>query len=270
MRAADEGIFVSLKSISKFCHDIQDDRLNEQLVLHYLNSLAVTQDDKIQKRLLEELIREYVILEKKVDGLLKNTLPEMVANEIKYSGRFAARPYHCTILFSDIAGFTRLAEKIPGERLIELLDSYFRAMDDLVVSYRGTKIKTIGDAYMAVFGSPHEYEDHAVMAVKTGMAMLELTDSVNRQYDQNLQIRIGVHTGRVMAGVVGKERMQFDVFGDNVNIASRFESSGEKGKVNISYETYVRTRNLFDFQERGDIVLKDKASMKAYFVLRER
>jgi class 3 adenylate cyclase len=231
--------------------------------------VAVIQDDSIQKRLLEELIRGYVVLEKRVDGLLKNTLPEMVANEIKYGGRFPPRSYDCTILFSDIAGFTRLAERISGDRLIELLDGLFRGMDDLVVSFRGTKIKTIGDAYMAVFGAPREYDDHAVMAVKTGMAFLKLVDSFNRQNGYGIQIRVGIHTGMVMAGVVGRERMQFDIFGDNVNIAARFESSGEKGRVNVSHDTYARTRDCFDFEERGEIALKHKANMKAYFAVKE-
>lgn len=261
---------MSITSISNLYRDVHDDRLKNRVILDYLHSVATIQDDRIQKRLLEELIREYVVLEKRVDGLLKNTLPEAVANEIKYGGKFAPRPYECTILFSDIAGFTQLAERIPGESLIELLDRLFKEMDDLVVRFKGTKIKTIGDAYMAVFGAPVEYKNHAIMAVKTGVALLNLVDAFNRQQCQSLQIRIGIHTGRVMAGVVGKERMQFDVFGDNVNIASRFESSGEKGRVNVSYETHTRTREHFHFEERGEISLKNKANMKAYFVLKER
>ncbi len=261
---------VKEKTLSKMCRDIKDSRMSDPVILDYLNAVAVIQDDGIQKRLQNELIREYVMLEKRVDSLLKNTLPEMVANEIKDSGRFAPRSYDCTILFCDIAGFTRLAESISGEVLIELLDSLFRGMDDLLVNFRGTKIKTIGDAYMAVFGAPHAYADHAVMAVKTGLALLDLLDSFNRQRDHNLQVRIGIHTGAVMAGVVGKERMQFDIFGDHVNIASRFESSGEKGRVNVSYETYIRARDHFDFEERGKIALKNKANMRAYFVVGER
>jgi adenylate cyclase len=260
---------MSLKSIATLYQDAQDKGLKDQPILDYLNSVATIQDDRIQKRLLEELIREYVVLEKRVDGLLKNTLPETVANEIKYAGKFLPHPYTCTILFSDIAGFTQLAERIPGNTLIELLDRLFKGMDDLVVSFNGTKIKTIGDAYMAVFGAPIEYEDHAVMAVRTGMALLKMVDSFSRQNDQSLQIRIGIHTGRVMAGVVGKERMQFDVFGDNVNIASRFESSGVKGRVNVSHETYMNTRDFFEFEERGEIALKNKSNMNAYFVVRE-
>jgi class 3 adenylate cyclase len=260
---------MSLKSIAKLCQDMQDTGSRDQVILDYLSSVANLEDDRIQKRLLEELIREYVVLEKRVDGLLKNTLPETVANEIKYSGKFLPRPYDCTILFFDIVGFTRLAERISGDMLIGLLDRLFQGMDDLVVSFKGTKIKTIGDAYMAVFGAPCAYDNHAVMAVKTGIELLKLVESFNGQNNQSLQVRLGIHTGRVMAGVVGKARMQFDVFGDNVNIASRFESSGEKGRVNVSHETYMSARELFEFEERGEIVLKNKANMKAYFVVRE-
>ncbi len=260
---------MSIDSITTLCLDVHDDRLKERVILEYLNFVAKIQDDQVQKRLLEELIREYVVLEKRVDSLLKNTLPETVANEIKDGGKYAPRHYDCTILFSDIVGFTKMAERIPGDVLIELLDRLFGSMDDLVVSFSGTKIKTIGDAYMAVFGAPRAFDDHAAMAVRTGMTLLKLVDFFNRQNNESLQVRIGIHTGRVMAGVVGKERMQFDVFGDNVNIASRFESSGEKGRVNVSHETYMRTRDFFEFEERGEIALKNKANMKAYFVLRE-
>lgn len=256
-------------STSEVVNAIQTVGLNEQATLEYLNSLAIIQDDGIHKRLQKELLREYVILEKKVDGLLKNTLPEMVASEIKCSGRFEPRFYHCTILFTDIVGFTRLAEKVSGELLIELLDNLFRGVDELVKKFKGTKIKTIGDAYMAVFGAPHAYENHAFMAVKTAMRLLDLLAEFNRQHQQQLQVRIGIHTGEVIAGVVGEERMQFDIFGDNVNIASRFESSGAEGRINVSHETFLLVRDCFRFEERGEISLKNKANMKAYFVLEE-
>ncbi len=260
---------MTLNSLSKFYRDARNEGFDNRLMLEYIRSMAVIQDDNIQKRLLEELIRGYVVLEKRVDGLLKNTLPEMVANEIKYGGRFRPRSYDCTILFSDIANFTRLAERISGEQLIELLDELLSGMDDLIMRFRGTKIKTIGDAYMAVFGAPREYDGHAVMAVNAGMAFLKLVDSFNRQSGYGIQIRVGIHTGTVMAGVVGKERMQFDIFGDNVNIAARFESSGEAGRVNVSHDTYARTRDYFDFEERGEIALKNKANMRAYFAVKE-
>jgi class 3 adenylate cyclase len=257
------------KSLSQLYHDIHDEDMKDRAIFYYLESVATTQDDHVQKRLLVELIREYVSLEKRVDGLLKNTLPETVATEIKYGGKYEPRSFDCTIFFSDIAGFTKLAERVSGEVLVEMLDSLFKRMDDLVMGFRGTKIKTIGDAYMAVFGTPVEYKDHAARAVKTGIAFLKLVDDFNGRNQTDIQIRIGIHTGRVMAGVVGKERMQFDVFGDNVNIASRFESSGEKGQVNVSHETYMRTKCFFAFKERGEITLKNKEDMKAYFVTGE-
>ncbi|MDI6726607.1 MAG: adenylate/guanylate cyclase domain-containing protein [Smithellaceae bacterium] len=256
--------------IAKLSNDLRDKRLSDSSIIDYLDSIAKINDDRIHKKLLEELIRQYVILEKRVDSLLKNTLPERVANEIKYGGWFPPRPYDCTILFSDIVGFTGLAERIPGDELIGILDRLFKEIDDLVVSFRGTKIKTIGDAYMAVFGAPCEDEGHAVMAVKTGLELVGLVDSFNRGINQRLRLRIGIHSGKVMAGVVGKERMQFDVFGDNVNIAARFESAGEAGKVNVSHATYIKTNHRFEFEERGEIALKNKADMKAYFVLGER
>jgi class 3 adenylate cyclase len=239
------------------------------LVLDYLNSLAIIEDDTIQKKLLKEVIQKYVILEKKVDSLLKNTLPAKVAEEIKYEGWFTPRSYNCTILFSDFVGFTRLSERISGEVLIGILDKLFSAFDKITARFKGTKIKTIGDSYMAVFGAPDEFEEHAVMAVRAGLALLKVIETFNGESDKEFHIRIGIHTGKVMAGVVGEERMQFDVFGDNVNTASRLESSGETGKINISEETYLQTRNFFKFEERGKISLKNKDSMKAYFVIKE-
>jgi class 3 adenylate cyclase len=261
---------MTLAFIAKRYQAAQGAAERDPVLLDYLESVASTQDDRIQKRLLEELIREYVFLEKRVDRLLKNTLPETVADEIKYGGKFLPRPYDCTILFADIVEFTRLAEGIPGDVLIEVLDRLFQGMDDLVAGFHGTKIKTMGDAYMAVFGAPTECEAHAVMAVRTGVAFLKLVESFNRDSGWSLQIRVGIHTGRVIAGVVGKDRMQFDVFGDSVNTASRFESSGQAGKVNVSQATFLASRDCFEFAERGEIAIKNKDSMKAYFVVGER
>ena len=212
-------------------------------------------DENIQDTILlavEKVIEKY-FLEKRVDSLLKNTLPESVAEEMKYRGKFAPRQYHCTILFSDFVQFTRLAETISDELLIKLLDELFVGFDDLIKHFDGTKIKTIGDAYMAVFGAPEWYETHAQKAVKAGMALFDFVNAFNRENSQKFQMRIGIHTGPVMAGVVGKERMQFDVFGDQVNIASRFETSGQAGgstsprKPTRGLRTNLSLRNALDF-----------------------
>jgi len=260
---------MDVSSILKLCKEgpVDRDSLNE-MIRKYLDSVAQREDDEIQKKLLKDLIQKYVSLEKRVDLLLKNTLPERVAEEIKYEGAFTPRQFRCTILFSDFAGFTQLAEKIPGEKLINVLDELFGGFDAIIAGLRGTKIKTIGDAYMAVFGAPEAYEGHAANAVNAGLEMQGFVGRFNEENNLSFGMRIGIHTGTVMAGVVGQQRMQFDVFGDNVNIASRFESSGEKDGVNVSQETYSETKDLFVFKERGAIVLKHKENMKAYFALR--
>ena len=245
-----------------------DSEAVRQLGLEYLDSLARLQDDALQKKLLQELIEEYVILEKRVDSLLKNTLPGPVADEIKYEGRFVPKRFDCTILFTDLVGFTALSESLSPQVLVHTLDRLFTGFDALMARFRGTKIKTIGDAYMAVFGAPEPYEAHPVNAVRAGLVMLSDVERFNQETGHDFRMRIGIHTGSVMAGVVGKERMQFDVFGDNVNIASRFESSGEGGRVNVSHATYERTKEAFDFEERGLITLKNKGDMRAYFALR--
>ena len=154
--------------------------------------------------------------------------------------------------------------------IADILDKLFKGFDNLIVQFKGTKIKTIGDAYMIVFGAPNEFEDHAIMAIRAGMSLLQFVDIFNMENNQDFQMRIGIHSGRVMAGVVGKERMQFDVFGDDVNIASRFESSGEKRRINVSEQTYLKTKDFFEFEDRGKIPLKNKAPMKGYFVIREK
>jgi class 3 adenylate cyclase len=238
----------------------------ERLIRRYLESLARLEDDAIHRDLLEELIHDYVKLERRVDSLLKNTLPPAVADEIKVKRYFPPRPFDCSILFTDLVGFTGLAERISGEDLVDLLDRIFRDFDGVVNRNGGTKIKTIGDAYMAVFGAPVPLENHAVPAIRTGLELLESLDRFRAVTGHNLAMRVGIHSGKVVAGVVGAERMQFDVFGDTVNVAARFESSGENGRVNVSHETYLRAGDRFRYAERGKIPLKNKEAMKAYFV----
>lgn len=123
---------------------------------------------------------------------------------------------------------------------------------------------------MVVFGAPEKIEADACQAIRAGLKMMKFIDDFNRDRPLTFEMRVGIHTGQVMAGVVGNERMQFDVFGDNVNIASRFESSGEPGRINISEATYCLAKSHFTFEKRGLISLKNKEAMEAYFVVDER
>lgn len=236
----------------------------KELIINYFDSKAKIHDDKIQNKLLNELVNKYVLLEKKVDSLLKNTLPTVVANEIKNSNTFNPTESFVTILFTDFVGFTKLAEKIKNQELINFLDDIFTAFDFIIQKFNGTKIKTIGDSYMVVFGAPVLFDDHAEYALN---AAVEMLDFVKEYKNKNFNIRIGIHSGDVIAGVVGKLRMQYDVFGDNVNIASRFESAAEINSINISEETYLLVKNKFNFNERGYIELKNKPKMKAYTLI---
>lgn len=258
------------KILSEWIKSHPDDISGNVLLENNLESLATIDDDALQKRFLKKLIRNYVLLEKKVDSLLKNTLPETVAEELKIEGHFQPRAYHCTILFTDFVGFTALSEVIKGSVLVETLNTIFTKFDKNINKFRGTKIKTIGDAYMAIFGAPTPYENHAIKAIKSAFAMLDSIQKFNLTSKHPFHMRVGIHSGEVMAGVVGRERMQFDVFGDNVNIASRFEASGEKDKINVSETTYRLAENHFEFKDRGPIALKHKKNMNAYFAIREK
>lgn len=239
----------------------------EKLSNDFIAALATLEDSAIQKRLLQDLIEKYVDLEKRVDGLLRNTLPESVAEEIKFNGTYPAREFAGTIFFSDCAGFTRLAEKMSSKKLIQRLHVLFSGIDVIMERYGGTKIKTIGDSYMAVFGAPISMENHARMAVESALDIVKYLKEFNAGQPLSIDMRFGIHSGSFMGGVVGKDRMQFDIFGDNVNIASRFESAGERGRVNISEDTCRLVSDFFVFEDRGEITLKNKSPMKAFFVV---
>ena len=244
-----------------------EDLATRRLQLDYLDTLATLNEGEIQTRLLKEIIHDYVSLEARVDGLLKNTLPSSVAEEIKSSGRFEPRECDCTILFSDLVHFTRLAEALPAQALVEVLDRLFGNFDELTEEQGGTKIKTIGDAYMVVFGAPLPLERHAARAINCGLDMMSRVSRLRRDTGHDLALRVGIHSGKVTAGVVGRLRMQVDVFGDNVNIASRFETAGEPGRVNVSEETRRQAGAAFTFEQRGLIKLKNKDPMAAYYAL---
>ncbi len=238
----------------------------QPLLLSFLDAKAKLEDASIQRRLLKRLLTRHAQLAVRVDSLLRNTLPSSVADEITYRGSFTPAEYDCSILFSDFESFTTLAEDLRPVTLVGILHRIFSRFDDITAAWSGTKVKTMGDAYMAVFGAPERYDGHAGKAVRAGLQMVSAVHEFNLKTSVDLRMRVGVHTGKVVAGVVGKQRMQFDVFGDDVNIASRFESSGSAGRVNVSENTYRETLDQFRFEERGLVPFKNKGLMRAYFV----
>jgi adenylate cyclase len=208
---------------------------------------------------------------RKSDVLLRNVLPEVIAEELKQTDRVQPIDYEsASVLFTDFVGFTQIAEGFTPQELIEELDSCFSEFDRISKKHRLEKIKTIGDSYMAVGGVPLANRTHAVDCV---LAALEIEEMVSRLQEKRMtesrpywEIRIGIHSGDLVAGVVGREKFSYDVWGDTVNTASRLESSGVAGRINISGATQELVKDFFDCEFRGKVPAKHKGEIDMYFV----
>ena len=211
-----------------------------------------------------------IALEKeRSDNLLLNILPKETAQELKDKGKIEAKKYQSvTVLFTDFIGFTSFAEHLSPEVLVETIDYYFSKFDMIIDKYGLEKIKTVGDAYMAASGLTFEDGHHAKQMVLTAK---EINEFVMQSKNDNttpgtFDIRIGINTGPVVAGVVGTKKFAYDIWGDTVNIASRMESNSEAGRINISENTYQIIKSDFDCEYRGELAVKNRGQMKMYFV----
>jgi len=207
----------------------------------------------------------------KSDSLLLNILPASVAEELKSEDSVAPRHYEsASVLFTDFVGFTQIAEGMTPEQLIDELDHCFSRFDEIARRHNLEKIKTIGDSYMAVGGVPLANNTNAVDGVRAALEiqqfMLELSERKKALNQPCWQLRLGIHTGPLVAGVIGREKFAYDVWGDTVNTASRLESAGVAGRINISEATYERVKDSFDCEYRGKIAAKHKGEIDMYFV----
>lgn len=221
---------------------------------------------KVEERIREKLAA--VLDEKeKSDKLVEDLFPKGTADEIKESGRAKSKKFEmATVLFSDIQGFTKIAEEMNPEVLIDELDKFFFHFDSVVEKYNIEKIKTIGDAYMAAGGIPVKNSSNPVEVVLAGLEMQYYMNDLKKKKTDIWDLRIGIHTGPIISGVVGHKKLSYDIWGDTVNTASRMESSGEPGKVNISGMTYTKVKDYFLCEYRGKLPVKYKGNIDMYFV----
>lgn len=217
--------------------------------------------------------RTKAIIEKekdRSDRLLLNILPEETALELKESGVVKANKFESvTVLFTDFEAFTAHSEDANPEVLVKRLGYYFTAFDDIMEKYDLEKIKTIGDSYMCAGGLPFPIEDHAIKMVKAAFEILKFVEdakSGESEDELSFDVRIGINTGPVVAGVVGSKKFSYDIWGDTVNVASRMETNSETGKINISENTFELIKNQFDCEYRGEFSVKNRGKMKMYFV----
>ncbi|MFD2518369.1 adenylate/guanylate cyclase domain-containing protein [Salinimicrobium flavum] len=204
--------------------------------------------------------------------LLLNILPQETAMELKENGKVRAKRFESvSVLFTDFKNFTHFAENLSPEELVESVDFYFSQFDVIVEKYGLEKIKTVGDAYMCAGGVPFPTEDHAIKIVEAACEMVEFVNqskTLDSEKETRFDIRIGINTGPVVAGVVGTKKFSYDIWGDAVNIAARMESTSETGKINVSENTYQLVKDHFKCDYRGEIQVKNKGMMKMYFVTR--
>ncbi|HMQ06646.1 MAG TPA: adenylate/guanylate cyclase domain-containing protein [Saprospiraceae bacterium] len=238
--------------------------LSTQVAISIENAFLV---ERLEQRVAErtsELKKE----KKKSDELLHNILPIQTAKELKKHGIAIPKYYESvTVLFTDFQEFTRISSQLTPHELVEELNENFKVFDGIVEKFGIEKIKTIGDAYMAVGGLPIPSDNHAELAVR---AALEIRDFVQNRIasEQGIQfqLRVGIHTGPVVAGIVGTKKFQYDIWGDTVNIAARMESHSSAGRITISSETYEKVKHIFQCEERGNVNVKGKGEMKIFYV----
>jgi WD40 repeat protein/class 3 adenylate cyclase len=241
------------------------------LIVGTLITVSLASRFRKQRNSLNVLTQNLAKEKETSESLLLNILPAEVADELKSNQQYVARTYEqSSVLFSDFVGFTRLAQKMDTGVLIQELDDCFTGFDEIIARHHLEKIKTIGDAYMCVGGIPSANKTNPVDAV---LAALEMKMFIEKKRKARIlddedywECRFGVSTGEVIAGVIGKSKFAYDVWGDTVNTASRMESNSVSGKVNISLETYELVKDFFECEFRGEIEVKGKGQISMYFV----
>ncbi|HEU4319763.1 MAG TPA: adenylate/guanylate cyclase domain-containing protein [Acidimicrobiia bacterium] len=212
-------------------------------------------------------VRQSGRLFRQTETLLHNILPVPIADRLRRSERLIADEYSAaSILFADVAGFTPLAAELEPVEVVELLNSVFTAFDDLVAACGLEKIKTIGDAYMVAAGVPVPRDDHATAICELALGMRDRVES-GEFAGRHIEMRIGIASGPVMAGIIGRQKFSYDLWGDTVNLASRMETSGEPGRIQITARTHDLVSDRFETEERGLVEVKGRGRVRTWFLL---
>ena len=224
-----------------------------------------------QKEYIEKQTKILKREKDKADKLLSNILPEEIAEELKNKGKARPRQYRmASVLFTDIKNFSLIAEKMDAADMVKSLDNLFRKFDQIIEQHQLEKIKTIGDAYMAAGGVPLRDKENPINCILAALDiqkyMLKEKEKAIENDENYWEVRIGIHTGDIIAGVIGSKRIAYDIWGSNVNIAQRIESEGKPWKVNISEATYDYVVPFFEFTSRGEIPTKNTGKISMYFV----
>ena len=225
-------------------------------------------------RSYRDKVKTHILVDRQkneIEHLLLNVLPKEVAKELQLTGRATPRHYKSVaVMFTDFRGFTLLTDHMSPDVLVAELDACFNAFDEIIAKHNLEKIKTIGDSYMCASGIPVEDEMYVLKIVRAGLEIQEYITLNNLRRQENGQepwfLRIGIHVGPVVAGVVGKMKYAYDIWGSTVNIASRMESNGEPGKVNISAATYELIKDYYECSHRGKISAKNVGEIDMYFI----
>lgn len=240
-------------------------RLHQQAQLLQERNAQLRQEIQERQQAEAALRAEQEISER----LLLNILPSAIAEQLKRDdpGALAERLDNVTILFADIVDFTPLAARLPPLEVVSILNHVFSAFDRLTEDLGLEKIKTIGDAYMVAAGVPVPRDDHAEVSIEMALAMRKTLKQINQDTGYPLQIRIGINTGTVVAGVIGLKKFSYDLWGDTVNIASRMESQGFPGKIQVTDVTYQQLKDKYHFEPWGKVKIKGRGRMLTYLLV---
>ena len=252
-----------------------EDYLTKPPNLTLLRARVTTSLEKKRLRDLERLRLVQLQTEKelverereKSERLLLNILPSAIAGRLKGGEKSIANRHEIvSVLFADLCGFTAMSRKTSPADLVSMLNQIFTAFDHIVEEHGVEKIKTIGDCYMLVGGIPLQRDDHAAAVAECAIEMIAALEGINRANGTELQMRVGIHTGPVVAGVIGKIKFTYDLWGDTVNVASRMESSGQPDRIHLSEQTAEQLQGRYLLEDRGFVECKGLGAVKTFFL----